>query len=184
MRACDNPFAVHRVLRERYRLSAAEWDALTTRFEALGRRAAIVGPHGSGKTTLLEDLGERLKAAGWRIQMLRFHRGDRRLPALPPWEASDVVLCDGAEQLSCLDWQRLKFRAREAGGLIITAHHDGRLPVLRRCATSPAVLRDLTASLGVPLSNLDCRALYTRHHGNLRDALRELYDTIASTAVV
>jgi hypothetical protein len=27
-RACDNPFAVHRVLRERYRLTAAEWQSL------------------------------------------------------------------------------------------------------------------------------------------------------------
>ena len=63
-RACDNPFAVHRVLRERYRLSAVQWQALLARLERLGWRAAIVGPHGSGKTTLLEDLAGRLEGQG------------------------------------------------------------------------------------------------------------------------
>ena len=86
------------------------------------------------------------------------------------------MLCDGAEQLSVLDWQRLARRARSAGGLIITTHRAGRLPVLHRADTSPELLGDLAASLGEPLAPRDCRELHARHDGNLRAALGELYD--------
>jgi len=175
-RACDNPFAVHRVLRERYRLSELEWLALMSRLEPLGRRGAIVGPHGSGKTTLLEDLAGRLEVEGWRIHLLRFNTTERRLGGQSTWASDDFVLCDGAEQLSVLDWRRLQFRARRAGGLVITTHHAGRLAVLHRCETSPELLHDLAASLGEPLSARACIELHARHGGNLRAALSELYD--------
>jgi hypothetical protein len=175
-RACDNPFAVHRVLRERYRLSAVEWQELMAGLEALGWRGAIVGPHGSGKTTLLEDLAVRLDGQGWRIHVLRFNADERRLAVLSGWDAGDFVLCDGAEQLSFLDWRRLTRHAASAGGLVITTHRAGRLPVLHRCETSPALLHSLTASLGQPLSPSECGELHARHDGNLRAALGELYD--------
>jgi hypothetical protein len=51
MRARDNPFAVRRVLKLRYRLSESGWDELLARLERLDHRAAIVGAEGSGKTT-------------------------------------------------------------------------------------------------------------------------------------
>src|SRR5688500_16201828 len=72
LRARDNPFAVHRVLAERYRLDEAGWTRLEARLAALDNRGAIVGPHGSGKTTLLEDLADRLERRGERVVMLRF----------------------------------------------------------------------------------------------------------------
>jgi hypothetical protein len=175
-RARDNPFAVHRVLRERYRLSALDWHELLARLERLGRRGAIVGPHGSGKTTLLEDLAGRLEGQGWRIHLLRFNADQRRLGVPPTWEPADFVLCDGAEQLSVLDWRRLARRASRAGGLVITTHRAGRLSVLHRCETSPELLRSLAASLGEPLSARECGELHARHDGNLRAALSELYD--------
>jgi hypothetical protein len=175
-RARDNPFAVHRVLRERYRLSTVEWQDLMARLERLGRRGGIVGPHGSGKTTLLEDLAGRLEGQGWRIHLLRFNRDQRRLGFLARWDAGDFVLCDGAEQLSFCDWRRLALRAGRSGGLVITTHRAGRLPVLHRCETSPELLHGLAASLGEPLSTGECRELHARHHGNLRAALSELYD--------
>ena len=175
-RACDNPFAVHRVLRERYRLSAVEWQALMARLERLGWRGAIVGPHGSGKTTLLEDLAGRLERQARRIHWLRFSTDQRRLAFVPRWEAADFVLCDGAEQLSFPDWRRVAAGARNAGGLVITTHRAGRLPLLHRCETSPDLLHSLIASLGEPLSTRECGELHARHDGNLRAALRELYD--------
>jgi hypothetical protein len=175
-RALDNPFAVHRVLRERYRLSALDWQALMARLELLGRRGAIVGPRGSGKTTLLEDLAGRLEGQGWRIHLLRFNADQRRLAFPAGSEAGDFVLCDGAEQLSFLDWRRLALRARSAGGLVITTHRAGRLPALHRCETSPALLQNLAASLGAPLSIGECGELHARHDGDLRAALSELYD--------
>jgi len=80
LRAADNPFAVHRVLRERYRLSETEWTRLLGRLERLGWRGAIVGPNGSGKTTLLDCLTGVLDAdhgevslAGTRADGLRPH---------------------------------------------------------------------------------------------------------------
>ncbi len=179
-RARDNPFAVHRVLRERYRLSAFEWQELMARLELLGRRGAIVGPHGSGKTTLLEDLAGRLEGQGWRIHMLRFNADQRRLGVPSTWERGDFVLCDGAEQLSVIDWRRLARRARSAGGMVITTHRAGRSTVLHRCETSPELLRNLAASLGEPLSVRECGELYARHDGNLRAALSELYDRWAT----
>lgn len=175
-RARDNPFAVDRVLGERYRLSDGEWHALMARLERLGWRGAIIGPHGSGKTTLLEDLAGRMERQGWRVHMLRFNTTGRRLGSLPRWEARDVVLVDGAEQLNVLQWRRLAHRAAGAGGLVITTHRVGRLPEWHRCETSPELLGRLTASLGVPLSTMECGEVYARHEGNLRAALRELYD--------
>jgi hypothetical protein len=175
-RACDNPFAVHCVLRERYRLSSPEWQELMARLELLDWRGAIVGPCGSGKTTLLEDVAERLDRQGWRIHLLRFNTDRRRLGLLSGWGAGDFVLCDGAEQLSFLDRWRLALRTRSAGGLVITTHGSPRLPVLHRCETSPELLHGLAASLGEPLSIRLCGELHARHDGNLRAALSELYD--------
>jgi hypothetical protein len=182
LRARDNPFATDRVLRERYRLDASGWALLFARLRALRHCGAIVGPHGSGKTTLLEDLAVRLEANGWRIKQVQLtvefpalgHSiSSRELAALEP---RDLLLLDGAEQLSWLQWRWLRLRSRGAGGVIITTHEAGRLPTLWRCSTTPGLLRDLSGSLGVPLAEPEAIALYTRHAGNLRNALRELYD--------
>jgi hypothetical protein len=70
MRARDNPFSTDRVLRVRYRPQGVTWDALMARLEALGWRAAIVGPEGAGKTTMLEDLQPRLAARGFATHWL------------------------------------------------------------------------------------------------------------------
>jgi hypothetical protein len=188
LRARDNPFATDRVLRERYRLDASGWALLFARLRTLRHRGAIVGPHGSGKTTLLEDLAARLASGGWRITHARLtvefpvlgvSIPSRRLAALEP---RDLLLIDGAEQLSALRWGWVRFRARGAGGMIITTHKPGRLPTLWRCSTTPELLRDLSGSLGVPLAEHDAAALHARHSGNLRNALRELYDRHAEHA--
>jgi energy-coupling factor transporter ATP-binding protein EcfA2 len=157
LRACDNPFAVHRVLAERYRLDESGWARLLNRLETLGHRGAIVGPHGSGKTTLLEDLAERLE-----------RRGER-----------GIMLVDGADQLSQFEWMRLRLRARSARGLIITSHRDGMLPLLHRCETSPELLSDLVRALGQPISAARAAELHASHRGNVRDAIWELYDRVS-----
>jgi hypothetical protein len=188
LRARDNPFATDRVLRERYRLDASGRALLLARLRILRRRGAIVGPHGSGKTTLLEDLASELAGQGWRIQHVRLtvefpslgHSiATRRLRALEP---RDLLLVDGAEQLAAPQWWLLRWRARRAGGLIITTHTPGRLPTLWRCTTTPELLRDLSGSLGVPLAERDATELFVRHAGNLRTALRELYDRQSENA--
>ncbi len=175
-RARDNPFAVHRVLRERYRLSPPEWQGLMAELARLGRRAAIVGPRGSGKTTLLEDLAGRLEEQRWRIHLLRFNADRRRPEFLAGWDEDDFVLCDGAEQLSLLDWRRLAHRARRAGGLVITTHRAGRLPTLHLCETSPELLRGPGRVARPAAVGPEGVEIHARHDGNLRAALGELYD--------
>jgi hypothetical protein len=175
-RACDNPFAVHRVMRQRYRMSENEWAALDRRFEAMGRRGAIIGPHGCGKTTLLEDFAARLEGAGRKVHWFRFDDLARRLGALPRFGPRDVVACDGAEQLSWIDWARLKHASKRAGGLIITTHRASRLLTLHDCRPNLDVVRRVVSELdpNVPVAHVDW--LHSKHAGNAREVIRALYD--------
>lgn len=187
MRARDNPFSTDRVLRVRYRPQGVTWDALLARLEALGWRAAIVGPEGSGKTTLLEDLAPLLRGRGLTTRPVGVTREAPRLPRrvednlVAGIGPRDVVLFDGADLLPWLDWHRFKRRtARAGGGLVITAHRPGRLPTLVECATSPALLMEIVTALLGPGEAARWRdrveSLGRKHRGNLREALRELYD--------
>ena len=187
MRARNNPFASQRVLKVRYRLSGAVWSQLEERLEALRFRAALVGPHGHGKTTLLEDLGARLEARGFRVRPVTLHEGERRLgPARVAMlfrdpGPRDLLLVDGAEQLDRLAWWSLRRRSRSAAGIVITSHEPGLLATLHECRTSPELLAGIIQDL-LPCSMGEAPSaaeLFVRHRGNLRDALRELYDLYA-----
>jgi hypothetical protein len=179
VRARDNPFAVQRVLEVRYRLSGITWEELLARLESLRFRAALVGPHGHGKTTLLEDLGARLAERGFRVRTATLHEGDRRLSAVQRkihfhgLAASDVLLLDGAEQLGGVSWLEVRTRTRAAGGLVVTSHRPGLLPTLHECRTTPELLAGIVRDLGAEPPPAD---LFVRHGGNVRDALREMYD--------
>lgn len=192
MRARDNPFAVQRVLAIRSRLAGVTWEVLLDRLAALGFRAALVGPHGHGKTTLLEDLAPRLEERGFRLRSATLRAGDRRLAAAQEetlfrdLSARDLLLVDGAEQLGRLAWLRLRRKSHAAGGLVITSHRSGLLPTFHECRTSPELLagivRDLLESGAEGMSPAP-EDLWQRHRGNLRDALRELYDVWAARPV-
>ena len=182
----ENPFAVQRVLAVRYRLSGTSWDELLERLAALRFRAALVGPHGHGKTTLLEDLGARLAGRGFRVRAVTLHEGDRRLAAAQRRElfkeltASDLLLLDGAEQLGRLAWLEVRTRARGAGGLVVTSHRPGLLPTLHECRTTPELLKGIVGEL--LREEIAVEELFARHEGNVRGALRELYDRYAASA--
>lgn len=198
MKARDNPFRASRVLTDIRFIRPDHLDdagdgvtatSLLPRLAALGHRAAIVGPHGLGKTTLLEDLGDRLGGRGFRVVHLRLDTLDRRLPH--GWwararrlEARDVVCLDGAEQLGWLGWIRLRWSVRRAGGLLITSHRDGRLPTLIACTTSVDLLQGIIERLVPrPVAGTPSAAeLFARHGGNLRSALRDLYDVYARSS--
>jgi hypothetical protein len=192
MKARDNPFAVDRVLRVRYELSDVALSQLAARFETLGYRAAIVGPHGSGKTTLLEDLEAPLARRGFRVVCVRLDADHPRfgpgvLASLSAHlNARDIVCIDGAEQLAWPSWMMVRWRTRRAGGLLVTSHRRGRLPTLLECTTSPALLERIIERL-MPSRGREAGAppageLFARHRGNLRDALRELYDVYAAVS--
>ena len=186
MRAADNPFAVQKVLRIRYRLSDPAWEGLLERLATLRYRAAIVGPHGRGKTTLLEDLAPRLEALGFRIRSVMLHTGDRRLrrehreALLQGMSPRDLLCVDGAEQLGRIAWLALLARSQRAGGLLITSHRPGLLPTLVECETNPELLREIVREL-LGRDAEGSKELFARHEGNIREALREMYDQWALT---
>lgn len=191
MRARDNPFRSDRVLAVRYRLLHGTWEDLFAQLEALGFRAAIVGPQGSGKTTLLEDLKPRLEAGGFSVRELRL---DTESPSFEPEFLEDlfatlgsheVILFDGAEQLKWAEWVRFERRSRAAAGLVITSHRPGLLPTLLETTTTPELLRGLVDQiLGDRAAELRplLPGILERHRGNVRESLRELYDHFAAVA--
>jgi len=189
MRARDNPFRSERILQLRYRLEGITWAELLKRCEALGGRAALVGPCGSGKTTLLEQLVPRFRERGLATHFIRLnHETGAFEPGFISRLAArltgrDVLLLDGAEQLSLARWHWFKWRTRRAGRLIITTHLPGRLPTLWECRTSTGLLRQLAADLLQTDSGCDselAQDLFLKHRGNLREALRECYDLAGS----
>lgn len=194
MRACENPFRVQRLARLTYRLEGATWAALLARWDALGRRAAIVGPEGRGKSTLAAELATRLVARdGYRVRAVTLRRGERRLTGgerarlLDGADERDLLLVDGAQELSPWAWRRLRDTSRAAGGVLVTSHRAGLLPTLHECRTTPELLGDLLDELlrderrdEALASVAAADALYARHRGNLRDALLAAYDAYAA----
>ncbi len=189
MKAKDNPFSVQRVLQIRYRFDEGGWDDLLRRLESLRFRAAIVGQHGSGKSTLLEDLRPRLAEQGFTCKPLllneRTPRFERRFlnTFLAELASRDIILFDGAERMSWLRWRRFMAASRNVAGLIITTHHPGRLRTLITCHTTANLLHEIVRELVHGESGEweeIADQLYKKHQGNLRDALREMYDWVAT----
>jgi hypothetical protein len=188
MRARDNPFRSERIEQLNYRLAGATWSDLLSRLEGFGFRAAIVGRHGTGKTTLLEQLAPRLAARGWRTRLLRLGTAQRAMGfrlccgLSAGVESQDILLVDGAEQLSAMGWWRFCRASRNAGGVIITVHRPGRLPTLYECRSSVELLAELAGELlRLPAGEVRAEAevLFERHGGDLREALRGWYDRLA-----
>ena len=188
MRARDNPFRSEVIERLPYRFQDASWAQLLDRLKQLHYRAAIVGQHGSGKTTLLEQLADHLQEQGFSTSSIRLdeeHRnfdGKELQSVLEQMSSTHIILLDGAEQLSWATWRRFLWQTRSTAGLIITTHKPGRLPTLIECRTSIELLCELvTELLGVSTQTIrdQSAGLFDRHHGNIREALREFYDTVS-----
>jgi molybdopterin-guanine dinucleotide biosynthesis protein len=179
MPARDNPFRSERIGALAFRYPpGCDQHSLLGRLAAFGHRAAIVGPAGSGKTTLSRDL-ERALGRDYRIWRVTQRHGDRRLTRhLPQLDVEDYVVLDGAEQLAWVEVQTLRWQARGAGGLLMLSHRPVGLPTLLATATSQALLDDLIAEL-VP-GRRDIAAALAHHGGNVRAALRALYDECAA----
>lgn len=149
-------------------------DDLLQRWTRLGGRAAIVGPHGSGKSTLLRGVEEELLRRG---RLARRFRIDGVLPDLAGLPAGTVVLVDGAETLSFVDWRRL-LRVTRGRGLLVTLHRRRSLPVLCRCEPSLELVERLVGQLaGTDASRWlpHARELFERHRGNAHEVFRGLY---------
>ena len=185
MIARENPFRSERVEGMGYRQAGFEWSELLGRAAEMKYRGAIVGPEGVGKTTLLEELGERLAEAGLCVRLVRLNNQVKLSWAELKREiikegGCDVLLLDGAEQMSRLMRYRLRsVTNKRKMGLIVTSHNEGMLPLLFECRTNEQLFFKLTWELlgeTVSLSAVFTDRLYERHGGNIREALRELYD--------
>ena len=188
MKARDNPFAVERVQAIRYRPLGTTLAGILARLAELNYRAAIVGPEGSGKTTLLEDLQSAFEAQGVRTKLIFVNDAAPLASAqcrrfLGELTREEMVLLDGADLVRRSCWSLIKRHTiTHAAGLVVASHRPGLLPTLIACRTTPALLQEIVRDLQpssrpVPLALLD--DLYTRHHGNLRACLRDLYDFYA-----
>ena len=185
MRPRDNPFAVDRLhgLGFRGQAPAALWKLALVR-----KRGALIGAEGAGKTTLLLEIADHVRALGLRPVWIQLRRDERVLSAeqrdaLASLTGRDVVFVDGADLLPVLDRWWLSRRVHKATALLGTLHAPGWLPTLAKLTTSAALLDDLVCELtGHPLAALpiDRDAFYARHRGNLRAALRDLYDRVAA----
>ena len=185
MTAGKNPFASKYTDALPYRFSDTDMVQLMERLAQLDFKAAIIGPHGTGKTTLLEQLGRHLEEKGFPTVPIRFDSRNRRLPRglihriKSERTPRHAYLIDGVEQLSRLAFARLRAAVRTAGAVIVTSHAPCRLPTLITTRTTPELLGALVEELlGTPgrLPENDIRRLFHAHGGNIRNALRELYD--------
>ncbi len=184
MKPRDNPFASHHLEALRFRPVGTSWEELLARLDTLGGRAVIVGSHGSGKTTLLEALAGRLAQRGLQARVVRLEGYGPAFLGAGPFAPCDAVLLDGADRVGSIAWARLRWRCRRAAVLLVTSHHGGRLPTLHHCVTSPQLLADLIADRVGGRSCQHLRLaedLHRRHGGDLRAALRELYDHVRET---
>lgn len=183
--ARHNPFAMHRIHSIRYMPQTCTWPELLERLRTMEYRGAIVGPEGSGKTTLLEDLGRHLAEEGRTCRSI-FITLDVKVPPREIRAAVnaadyDILLIDGADHLHPLVFGIIEHKtARGRKGLVITSHRPNLLPTLIECHTSPDLFGQIVETLA---PSGDCpeniAAVYHKHKGNIRDALRELYDLTA-----
>lgn len=181
-----NPFRAERLDNMPFVFENSSMEELLARLKKLNFRAAIIGARGRGKTTLLDALAPHLQARGWNVHRRQLNSTQRNFPRAEWREfsalgARDFILLDGAEQLSY--WHRRRFlrSTRRATGVLLTSHRAGILPTLYECRSSSPLLQTLIAQLAPEqqFSAAFTDALFHRHDGNLREALRALYDQSA-----
>jgi hypothetical protein len=161
-------------------------ETLVDRLRQYGWQAEIVGPHGSGKSALLASLMPAIERAGRQTVLVALHDGQRRLPLSlagdPRLQPPVVLIVDGYEQLSRLSRLMLKrFCRRHDVGLLVTSHKPGAFSEL--CRTVPTlglagqIVAELMGGREPPLLTPDELAdCFSRHGGDLREMLFELYD--------
>lgn len=187
LRARDNPLRTERQESLAFRPVGWAMEDLLGRLREVPLRGAIVGAEGSGKSTLMNRIADEL--ARERRAIVRARLNDLR-PRLDEGLLEEIranpaamVLLDGAERLDDEDWGVLLRETRESPAVVVTAHLPTRLPTLVMCETTSQLFRTLLSELldAARLKRLDDlpERLFAKHAGNLREAMRELYDHFA-----
>ncbi len=182
--AHENPFRASRIDALPFHFEQQHLSQVWERFHSHRWRGVLVGPHGSGKTTLRETLERRLRAEGWSVHQIILTD-----TITPTWSllhghiqscgAKTIVSLDGLDRLGPFLWWRFQRATPHCGGLLATSHVTGRLPLLYQHTTSPTLLKHLIGLLLTDQATLpdhEYQRLFDRHHGNIRNCLRELYD--------
>jgi hypothetical protein len=117
--------------------------------------------------------------------LVELHDGQRRLPRdfwrTRNFPAGAVVVVDGYEQLGRLSrFWLARFCRRRKLGLLATAHHSIGLPDLFQSDASlpmaHRVVDELQAGQSIRVSPQEVAERFSRHQGNLREMLFDLYD--------
>ncbi len=186
--AAENPFSTRRVRPGALPfLFGTDGDAahLADRLRNNGWWGQIVGPHGSGKSALLATLVPAIERAGRQAVIIELHDRAGRLPS--HWKRAIggndafVLAVDGYEHLT--RWRRFqlkRFCRRAAVGLLVTSHTPVGLPGLFHTAASLELARRIVEQLQRDhpphVAAEDVAEPFSRHGGNLRETLFDLYD--------
>jgi hypothetical protein len=182
----DNPFRSARVDALAYRPpEAGGIEAIEAAWGRHHFRGALVGPHGHGKTTLMHELVRRYerKHAGSAVRVVQVSAEHGWLSPALRYAVRDrggLLVVDGVDLLGPVARWRLR---RRRGALLVTTHRAIGLPTIAVCRTTPRLLGELVDELSptasAALGDAEIQALWQRHDGNVRRALRELYDRCA-----
>ena len=189
--ARDNPLSMDWVTRLKYRFATENWPWHLERLKKLKFRAAVVGPQGSGKTTLLYELHDQLRDEGipsHHVFVPNDSRAGTRLliQAIEEFANQSVLLVDGMERLSLRQRWNLLRSTRRGPGLVVNLHQDcrfpERIPTWIRTRTCPELLANLLQDLGLDTPEIQSAGAIAleQSQGNIRTALRVLYDQFAS----
>lgn len=170
IRPADNPFRTEKLQQLEYRFgpqsavtaagaATVGWrqpESLEETLAALRSRryrGSLVGGHGTGKSTLLRALEAPLAEAGFTVERMqiqndRLREDAARLFSLAGRRDSGLVLlADSVELLGWMGLRRLVWRSRKLGGLVVTLHQPGPLPVVRYCQSDYGLLWQLVEQL-------------------------------------
>ncbi len=184
--ARENPLAVNRTSSIQFRFADHDWEFHLGRLRQLNFRAAIVGQQGSGKSTLLRELNRQLQQHYIPSHFVFLPR--QRQHHQPMLELAFehvencVLLVDGVERLNLFQRRDLFKRTRNSAGLVITKHHRCKLPTWIQTQTSLDLMTEVLVDLQLdqPEFLSAGEIAFAKHNGNIRNALRDLYDQCAA----
>lgn len=189
--ARDNPFAMHHVERIPFQFGFEGWSQHLQRLQQMNYSGAIVGPEGSGKTTLMLELQQKLKNEFSRDRKISFVLIDEdprirkaQLQELMTFSIEQpILLIDGSERASWLQRRKLFGLVSQGTSVIAAVHQTCPLPTWIECSTNEDLmayaLQQLVPQASHPLHDL-AFLRFRQRHGNVRLALRDLYDDWAT----